>query len=102
MWTDSGTGQGDQSRQQELEGITRQLLGTEPDSRSAEMGRIRRFVTGQLGEIRPLLRSDVPKAKFELEKHVHSIRMVPQSAGREGYCLAEGEWDLLAGYGGGS
>jgi hypothetical protein len=40
------------TRQQELDHITRQLLSTEPDSVSTEVGRIRRFVTTQLGDIR--------------------------------------------------
>jgi hypothetical protein len=41
------------TRQQELDEITRQLLTTEPDSISAEIGRIRQFVTGQRGGIGP-------------------------------------------------
>jgi len=43
------------SRQQEVDDITRQLLSSEPDSVSAEIGRIRQFVSGQLGNIRQLL-----------------------------------------------
>jgi site-specific DNA recombinase len=50
-------------RQQELDDITRQLLTTEPDSISAEIGRIRQFVTRQLGDIRQLLKVDVQESK---------------------------------------
>ena len=87
------------ARQQELDEITRQILTTEPDSISAEIGRIRKFVTGQLGDIRQLLNVDVQKAKAELEKHVKEIRMVPQVEGKKGFYVAEGEWNLLGGYG---
>jgi len=87
------------TRQQEFDNITRQLLGTEPDSVSAEIGRIRQFATGQLGDIRQILKVDVQKAKAELEKHISEIRMVPQVEGGKGYYVAEGEWNLLGGYG---
>jgi hypothetical protein len=90
------------SRQQELEGITHQLLSAEPNSVSAEIGRIRQFVTAQLADIRRLLNADVRRAKAELEKHVIVIRMVPHGEGTNGYYVAEGEWDLLGGYGGGA
>ncbi|MEN6602533.1 MAG: hypothetical protein ABFD86_08940 [Bryobacteraceae bacterium] len=86
-------------RQEELDDITRQLLTTEPDCISAEIGRIRQFVTRQLGDIRQLLNVDVQKAKTELEKHVTAIRMVPQGEGKKGYYIAEGQWNLLGGYG---
>jgi hypothetical protein len=66
---------------------------------SAEIGRIRQFVTGQLGDIRQLLTVDVQKAKAELEKHVTEIRMMPQIEGKKGHYVAEGEWNLLGGYG---
>ena len=56
-------------------------------------------MTGQLGEIRQLLSADVQKAKAELEKHVTSIRMVPQLEGKKGHYIAEGEWNLMGGYG---
>ena len=79
--------------------ITRQLLSAEPDSVSAEIGRIRQFVTRQLGDIRQILKVDVQKAKAELEKHVSEIRMVPQVEGKKGHYVAEGEWNLLGGYG---
>jgi hypothetical protein len=65
---------------------------------SGEIGRIRQFVTGRLGDIRQLLRTDVQKAKTELEKHVVGIRMVPQSKGTKGHYIAEGEWNLWGGY----
>ncbi len=87
------------TRQQELDDITRQLLSAEPNSISAEIGRIRQFVVGQLGDIRQLLTVDVQKAKAELEKHATTIRMVPQVEGKKGYYVAEGEWNLLGGYG---
>ena len=87
------------TRQLELDDITRQLLSAEPDSVSAEIGRIRQFVTGQLGDIRQLLTVDVQKAKAELEKHVTEIRMMPQIEGKKGHYVAEGEWNLLGGYG---
>jgi hypothetical protein len=82
--------------------ITRQLLSTEPDSISAEIRRIRQFVTGQLCDIRKLIHTDVLKAKLELEKHVQEIRMVPQPGEKKGYYVAEGEWNLLGGYGAGA
>ncbi len=86
-------------RQKELDEINRRLLGTEPDSVSAEIGRIRQFVARQLGDIRKLLKVDTQKAKAELGKHVTSIKMVPQVEGKKGFYVAEGEWDLLGGYG---
>ena len=87
------------TRQQELDDITRQILSAEPDSISAEIGRIRQFVTRQLGDIRQLLKVDIQKANAELEKHVTEIRMVPQVEGKKGFYVAEGEWNLLGGYG---
>ncbi|HXS93823.1 MAG TPA: recombinase family protein [Candidatus Limnocylindrales bacterium] len=87
------------TRQQELDEITRQLLSTEPDSVSAEIGRIRQFATGRLGDIRQILKVDVQKAKAELQKHISEIRMVPQVEGSKGHYVAEGEWNLLGGYG---
>src|SRR5665213_1932041 len=86
------------SREQEQREITRQLLGTESDSVSGEIGRIRNFVTGQLGDIRQLLKVDVQTAKAELAKHVGGIRMMPQLEGKKGHYIAEGEWNLLGGY----
>ena len=79
--------------------ITRQLLSAEPDSISAEVRRIRLYVSGQLDDIRQLLKVDVQKAKAVLEEHVTSIRMIPQIDGKRGHYIAEGEWDLLGGYG---
>jgi hypothetical protein len=46
--------------------------------------------------------SDVRKAKAELQKHVTEIRMVPQLEGKKGHYIAEGEWNLLGGYGEGA
>jgi hypothetical protein len=89
-------------RNENRNSITRQLLSTEPDSLSAEIRRIRQFVTGQLCDIRKLLHTDVLKAKLELEKHVKEIRMVPQPDEKKGYYVAEGEWNLLGGYGAGA
>jgi hypothetical protein len=43
---------------------------------------------------------DRTKAKLELRKHISSVRMVPQTTDSNGYYVAEGEWDLLAGYDG--
>jgi hypothetical protein len=75
------------------------LLSTDSDSVSAEIRRIRQFVTGQLGDIRKLLHTDVLQAKLELEKHIKAIRMVPKTDGKKGHYVAEGEWNLLGGYG---
>jgi site-specific DNA recombinase len=90
------------SREQELREITRQLLGTESDSVSGEIGRIRQFAAGQLENVCQLLKSDVQKAKSKLEKHVTGIRLTPQMEGKKGHYVAEGEWNLLGGYGGGT
>ena len=81
--------------QKELDDITRQLLSTEPDSVSSEIGRIRQFGTGQLGNIRQLLRNDLQKAKVEREKHVTEIRMYRKSKARSGTTC----WTQLGGYG---
>ena len=91
--------EGVNQREQELKEISRQLLGSEPNSVSTEIGRIRQFATGRLGDIRQILKIDVQKAKAELEKHVSEIRMVPQVQGKTGHYVAEGEWNLLGGYG---
>jgi site-specific DNA recombinase len=87
------------SREQELKEITRQLLGTGLDSVSAHVSEARQFVTERLGNIRQLLTADVQRAKAELAKHVSGIRMMPQQAGRKGHYVADGEWNLLGGYG---
>jgi hypothetical protein len=60
--------EGINEREQELKGINRQLLTTEPDSVSSQVGRIRQFVTERLGNIRELLSADVQRAKAELAK----------------------------------
>jgi DNA invertase Pin-like site-specific DNA recombinase len=85
--------------EQERRDITRQLLSAEPDSVAAEVGCIRQFVSGQLGTIRDSIRTSVAKAKAELHKHVSGIRMLPQAEGKKGFYVAEGNWDLLGGYG---
>lgn len=85
--------------EQERKEITGQLLNTEPNSISAEIGRIRQFVAGQMGNVRQLLKADVQKAKILLKSHVSGIRMVPQPNGKKGHYVAEGEWNLLGGYG---
>ncbi len=90
------------SREQEIKEMTRQLLGTEEDSISTEVGRIRKFVTGQLGGVRQLLQVDVQRAKADLQKHVAEIRMMPHVEGKKRYYVAVGEWDLLGGYGNGA
>ena len=46
-----------------------------------------------------MLNSDVQKAKAALAKHVTGIRMVPESDGGKGHYMAEGDWNLLGGYG---
>jgi hypothetical protein len=48
-------------------------------------------VNGRLDNIRHLLKTDVRKAKAELEKHVAGIRMVPQLEEKKGYYIAERE-----------
>jgi len=41
---------------------------------------------------------DRTKAKLELRKHLSAIRMEPQPVDGKGYYVAEGAWDLLAGF----
>jgi hypothetical protein len=83
--------------EQERKEITGELLNTEPNSISAEIGRIRQFVAGQMGNVRQLLKADVQKAKVLLKSHVSGIRMVPQVEGKKGHYVAIGEWNLLGG-----
>jgi hypothetical protein len=66
---------------------------------SAEIARIRHFVSGQLGTLRDSIRTSVTLAKAELQKHITGIRMVPQIEGKKRFYIAEGEWNLLGGYG---
>jgi hypothetical protein len=54
-------------------------------------------VTGQLGDIRRLLKVDVQKARAELEKHVGEIRMMPQTDGKKATYVAEGNGTCWAG-----
>ena len=89
--------EGINQREQELKTITRQLLATEQDSVSAQIGSVRQFVTSRLGNIRELLSSDVQRAKAELGKHAAAIDMNPQETGPKGHYVASGEWDLLGG-----
>lgn len=46
-----------------------------------------------------LLKVALQRAKAELGKHVSEIRMVPQVDGKKGHYVAEGDWNLLGGYG---
>ena len=86
------------SREQELGEITQRLFAAQPDSVSAHVSKIRRFVSERLGDIRQLLYADVRRAKIELAKHVSGIRMLPQPEGKKGHYIATGEWNLLGGY----
>ena len=88
-------------REQELKNISRQLLSTEPESVSSHVARIRQFVSDRFGNIRKILNTDVLRAKGELAKHISEIRMVPQAGEKKGHYTAEGEWNLLGGYGDG-
>ncbi len=85
------------SREQELGDIAQRLFTSQPDSVSAHVAKIRRFVSERLGNIRELLYGDVQKAKAELAKHVSEIRMLPQPQGKKGHYIATGEWNLLGG-----
>jgi hypothetical protein len=89
------------NRERELAEITRRVLNAEPDSVSAQVAEIRRFVSEQLGNIRQLLNADVQRARTELAKHVTAIQMQPIAEGKKGYYIAQGEWNLLGGYMGG-
>jgi hypothetical protein len=62
-------------------------------------GDIREFVASRLGDLRKLLSCDVPTGKAEVLKHVQRIDLQPVAAGGERFYLAEGEWDLLGGFG---
>ena len=85
-------------REQELGEIAERLLTSQPDSVSAHVAKIRRFVSERLGNIRELLCADVSKARIELAKHVSEIRMLPQPQGKKGHYIATGEWNLLGGF----
>ena len=80
-----------------MKAITGQLLAGEWGSVSSQVGQIRQFVTERLGNIRGLLAADVQRAKAELARHISTIEMIPQGAGRKGHYIAAGEWDLLGG-----
>ena len=81
-------------RQQELDDITRQLLSSKPDSVSAEIGRIREFVTGQLGDTGNFFRSMSKKPR---RNYVSGVRMVPQSDGKRGTPSQKGNGTSCAG-----
>lgn len=87
-------------RETELKQISGRLLESCSDSFQAKLRDIREFVTSRLGDLRKLLSCDVPTAKAELLKHVQRIDLKPVAAGGERFYLAEGEWDLLGGFGG--
>ena len=87
--------EGINQREQELKALTGQLLAGERGSVSSQVGQIRQFVTERLGNIRGLLAADVQRAKAELARHISTIEMIPQGAGRKGHYIAAGEWDLL-------
>jgi hypothetical protein len=78
--------------------ITRQLLSTDQGSLCDHIARVRAFAVGQLGNLQRLAAKDRTKAKLELRKHLSTIRMEPQPIDGKGYYVAEGAWDLLAGF----
>ena len=84
--------------EQERKAITRQLLSTDKDSLSDHIARVRAFAAGQLGNLQRMAAKDRTKAKLELRKHLSAIRMEPQPVDGKGYYVAEGAWDLLAGF----
>lgn len=85
-------------REQELNSINRRLITGQADSVSAQVNRMREFVTERLGDIRQLLCADVQRAKAELAKHVTRVQMIPQIIGKKGHYVAAGEWNLLGGF----
>jgi DNA invertase Pin-like site-specific DNA recombinase len=84
-------------RQQQLRGITDQLLAGGTDSVDAHLSDIRSFVTRRLGDLRTLLSGDPVAARKELLKHVSEIRMMPQArnGNEKPHYVAEGNWNLL-------
>ena len=86
-------------REIELKQISGRLLESHSDSFQAKLRDIRQFVTSRLGDLRKLLSCDVPTAKAELLKHIRRIDLKPVAAGGERFYIAEGEWDLLGGFG---
>jgi hypothetical protein len=85
------------SREEELGDIARRLITSQPNSVSEHVSKIRFFVSERLGNIREMLRADVPRARVELAKHISEIRMLPQPHGKKGHYIATGEWNLLGG-----
>ena len=49
-----------------------------------------------------MLNRDVQRAKAELAKHVETLILKPHGEGPTGHYVAEGEWDLLGGFGQGA
>jgi hypothetical protein len=86
-------------RERELREITNLLLSECPGSVESHIEDIRRFVERSLADLRTLLHRDIPAARAELTKHVKQIRRVPQEGRGERFYLAEGEWNLLGGFG---
>ncbi|HLH38341.1 MAG TPA: recombinase family protein [Bryobacteraceae bacterium] len=83
-------------RERELAALAPVSLGPKPFN----MQEIREFVTSRLSDLQQFLNSrDVGRARTILARHVSSIRLVPtpDAGGRMRY-VAEGEWNLLAGF----
>jgi site-specific DNA recombinase len=89
--------EGINDRERELKAINRQLLASDADSASSQVGSVRQFVTERLSDIRELLSADVPKAKAEIAKHISTIEMLPQETAHKARYVAAGEWNLLGG-----
>jgi hypothetical protein len=89
-------------RERELRDITETLLAERGESIESRLKDIRQFVTDRLGDLRKLLNADVQRARAELAKHVTDIRLVPVQAASQSHYIAEGTWDLVGGYEGGS
>ena len=87
-------------REQELKAIKGRLLPEGPGSSRAILTQSAHSSTERLADIRALLLRDIPSARAELAKHVKEIRMKPQEMGKARFYVAEGEWNLLGGFGG--
>jgi hypothetical protein len=75
--------------------ITDQVLSTTSDSVDARIEEIRDFVETGAVDLRGLLNRDVTRAKFELRRHLHEVRMIPTQGQDTWHYLAEGTWDLF-------